>query len=159
MLRIDGASSGNAHSPSSNIICRYFVFIPSPCLALPYPTSPHPPSSTDLVFRSSAHRKLKPHTPSSQLPVNLPISIKSVIHTTLLLLIENDFQHLTPVLLRPDSLSHNLNRIHHIRQDRIMHRCQSTRAGSFLGLGGTATVGSFGTGENAAGSEDEDVAV
>ncbi len=40
-----------------------------------------------------------------------------------------------------------------------MHGGQSAGAGSFLGLRGAAAVGSFGTGQDAAGGEDEDVAV
>ena len=40
-----------------------------------------------------------------------------------------------------------------------MHRRQRTGAGSFLGLRSTTAVGTFGTGEDTAGSEDEDVTV
>jgi hypothetical protein len=123
------------------------------------PRQPHPPESMDLVIRRSAHRKLKPHTSSSQLPVHLPISIQPVIHPTFLLLIENNLQYLTSIFLRPNPLSHDLNRVHHISEYRIMHRRQSTRAGSLLSLGGTAAVGAFWTGEDAAGGEDQDVAV
>jgi hypothetical protein len=40
-----------------------------------------------------------------------------------------------------------------------MHRGQGTGTGSFLGLRGSTAVGAFGTGQDASGSEDEDVAV
>jgi hypothetical protein len=40
-----------------------------------------------------------------------------------------------------------------------MYSSQSTRARSLLGLGGTAAVGSFGTGQDAAGGEDQDMAI
>jgi hypothetical protein len=113
----------------------------------------------DLVIRRSTHRKLKAHTPSSQLSINLPISVQPVIHPTLLLLIKNDLQHFTSIFLGPNPLADNLNRIDDIGQDGIMHRSQGTGARSFLSLRGPATVGAFGTGENASGSEDENVAV
>lgn len=112
-----------------------------------------------LVFRRSTHWKLKAHTPPRQLSVDLPIGVKPIIHTALLLLIKNNLQHLTPVLLRPDPLAHNLDRVHHIGQDRVVHGGQGARAGSFLGLRCAAAVGAFGTWEDAAGGEDEDMAV
>ncbi len=118
-----------------------------------------PPDSTSLVIRRSAHGEFEPNTPSSQLPINLSISIQPVIHTAFLLLIENDLQHLTSIFLRPHPLSHDFNRVYHIGQDRIVHRRQGTRARSFLSLRGSAAVGAFGTGKDAAGSEDQDVSI
>ena len=93
-----------------------------------YVAFPRRPSSTsilgsiELIFRGRAHRKLEPHPPSGQFPVNLPISVEPIIHTTLLLFIKDDLQHFTPIFLRSYSLSHDLHRVHHICQNRIMHR-------------------------------------
>jgi hypothetical protein len=121
------------------------------------PTNVPPPRYS--ILRRTAHWELKPYTPPRQLLVHLPIRIESVIHTAPLLLIQHDLQHLAPVLLRPDPLPHNLDWVHHIRQNRLMDGRECSRARTLLGLVRAAAVGAFGAREDAAGCEDEDMAV
>ena len=120
------------------------------------PTTGH---DTHSILWRTTHRELKHYTPPRQLLVHLPIRIQSVINTTPLLLIQYNLQQFTPVLLCPNSLPYNLNRVHHIRQDRVMNSSKGSGARTFLGLVRTAAVGTLGPWENAAGREDEHMAV
>lgn len=115
--------------------------------------------ANSLVFSSASQRELKSDPFPRQLPIHLRISIKSIIHPASLFLIQYHFQHLTAVLPRPRPLSHNLNRVHYIAQDRIVHGSQGTRMWAFLRLRRAGAVGTFGPRENAARGEEEDVTV
>lgn len=112
-----------------------------------------------LVFSRSPQRELKPDPLPRQLSIHLRVSIKPIINPSPLLLIQHHFQHLTPILPRPRPLPHNLNRVHHVSQNRIVHGGQGAAVRAFLGLRGTRAVGTFGPRENTARGEEEDVAV
>ena len=127
----------------------------------------HPRSSSLLnpqrprftLVLAPTHRELKPHASARQLPVNLRIGIQPEVHATPLLLIKHHLQNLAPILLRAHPLPHNLDWVHHVRQDRIVHGGQGAGPGPFLGLGGAAAVGAFGAREDAARGQDEHVPV
>lgn len=120
------------------------------------PPSPFPPH---LILRRTPQRELKPDPLPRQLPVHFRISIQPIIHTASLLLIQHHLQHLTPILSRPCPLSYNLHRVHDVAQDGVVDGCQSARVRALLGLRGARAVGTFGARKDAAGGEDEDMAV
>jgi hypothetical protein len=104
-------------------------------------------------------RKLEVNTATSQLLVHLRVSIESVIHTTLLLLIEHHLQDLASILLGPQSLADDLNGEDEVGEDRVVDSGQCSGTGTLLGERGARAVGALGAGEDAARGEDQDVAV
>jgi hypothetical protein len=112
-----------------------------------------------LVLSSAALGELERNTSASQLSVDLRISIKSVINTALLLLIENDLQQLSTIFLGSETLADDLNGVDEVGENGIMDGGQCSGTGALLCLAGAGTVGSFGAGENTAGSENENVTV
>jgi hypothetical protein len=76
--------------------------------------------SQPLVLNSSTLRELKVNTTTRQLLVHLGISIKSVIHTTLLLLIEHNLQDLASILLGPQSLADDLDGVDEVGEDGVV---------------------------------------
>ena len=141
-----------------------FVYSPtqlptSPQLNFGKPLSSAQPRISDLVFPSSRHRKLKAYPPSRQPPINLRVSIESVIHASSLFLVQYHLQHLTSILSRSCPLSYNLDRVYEICQDGIVNggKCAGTR--SFLCLGGTGSIGTFGARKDSSGREEEDVSI
>jgi hypothetical protein len=65
-------------------------------------------------------RELEANTSSSQLLVDLRVSIESVINSSLLLLIENNLQNLATVLLGSETLANNLNGVDEIGKDGVV---------------------------------------
>ena len=104
-------------------------------------------------------RELKVNTTASQLLVHLGVSIESVINTTFLLLIENDLQDLAAIFLGAETFADDLNGEDEIGEDCVVDggECSGTRA--LLRERCARAVGALGAGENAARSEDQDVAV
>jgi len=112
-----------------------------------------------LVLNSSTLRELKVNTTTRQLLVHLGVSIESVVHTTLLLLIEHNLQDLASILLGAQSLADNLDGVDEVGEDGIVDGGQGSGAGALLRERGARAVGALGAGENAARGEDQDVAV
>jgi len=104
-------------------------------------------------------RELKAYTSSSQLLVDLRVSIESVINTSLLLLIENNLQDLAAVLLGSETLADNLNGVNEIGEDGVVYSGECSRTRTLLSERSAGTVASLGAGENTARGEDQDVAV
>ena len=119
-------------------------------LAMPFPC---------LVIRTAAQRELKAANPTGQFPIHLRVSVQSVVYTTTLLLIQHNLQHLTSILLGPQSLANNLNRVDHISEDSVVHGSEGSRAGTLLGLACAGAVGALWAGQDAAAGEEEDMAV
>lgn len=115
--------------------------------------------SHPLVLNCSTLGELKVNTTTSQLLIHLGVSIESVIHTTLLLLIEHNLQDLASILLGAQSLAHNFDGVDEISEYGVVDGSESSGTGTFLSEGGARAVGSLGTGENTARGEDQDVAV
>lgn len=104
-------------------------------------------------------RELKTNTTTSQLAVNLRVSIESVINTSLLLLIENNLQDLAAIFLGAETLADDLDGEDEVGEDGVMNSGQCSGTGALLSEGCAAAVGALGAGEDTAGSEDQDVAV
>ena len=112
-----------------------------------------------LVLNRATLRELKVNTTARQLLVHLGVGIKSVIHTTLLLLVEHNLQDLASILLGPQSLADDLNGEDEVGEDRVVDSGQCSGAGTLLGERGARAVGALGAGKDAARGEDQDVAV
>lgn len=124
------------------------------------PTSPPSrPYRSSLVIRNPADREFKIAHPPRQLPVYLRIGVKSVVHAATFFLVKYNLQYLAAVFLGANALTHNLHWVYNIGQDRIMHSRQGSRAWALLSLAGSTTVGALGAREDAAGGEDQDMAV
>jgi hypothetical protein len=118
-----------------------------------------PTSTKHLVLRSTTLRELKTNTTTSQLSVDLRVSIESVVNTSLLLLIKNDLQDLAAIFLGAETLADDLDGVDEVGEDGVVDRseCSGTRA--LLGERCSGTVRALGARENAAGGEDQDMAV
>jgi len=115
--------------------------------------------SPRLVLHSSTLRELKVNTTTRQLLVHLRVSIESVIHTTLLLLIEHNLQDLASILLGAQPLADDLDGVDEVGEDGVVHGSECSGTGAFLRERGARAVGALGAGEDAARGEDQDVAV
>jgi hypothetical protein len=82
-----------------------------------------------------------------------------VVNTTTLLLVEDDLEGLGAVLLGADALADDLDGVGEILEDGVVDGSESSRTGSLLLLGVAAAGRSLGAGQDAARSEDQDVAV
>ena len=100
-----------------------------------------------ILHRPNGELETDPFT--RQPPIDLSVSIEPEIHTAPLLFIQHDLQHFTPILARARALPHNLNGIHHVPQDRIVHGGQGAGVRPFLGLRGPRPIRAFGPGEDA----------
>jgi hypothetical protein len=116
-------------------------------------------ASPHLVLLSTAHGELKANTTSSQFLVDLAVRVESVVHTTSLLLIQNDLQNLAAILLSPDTLAYDLDWVNDIGQDSIVDSSQCSRSWSLLCLVGSAAVRTLWAGKDAARGDDDDLAV
>lgn len=116
-------------------------------------------SSRLTEIDSSAQRELEATNTAGQFPVDLKVSVESVVHTTTLLLVQNHLQDLASVLLGAESLSDNLDRVDNVGEDGIVDSGQSSAARSLLSLRGAGSVGALGLGQDAALGEDDHVAV
>lgn len=112
-----------------------------------------------LVIRSAAQGELEAADPTSQFPVNLRVSIESVVHATTLFLVQDDLENLASIFLRSESLSNNLNRIDHIGEDGIVNGGQSSAARTLLGKAGAGAVGALGARQDAARGKDQNMTV
>ena len=112
-----------------------------------------------LEVRGTSLGELEDDTAASQPPVDLGVGIQSVVNTTTLLLVEDDLQGLGAVLLGAETLADNLNGVDEIGQDSIMDSGESPGAGALLLLGVARAGGALGLRQDAARSQDQDVAV
>lgn len=108
-----------------------------------------PPKQTETRSQPLPHQLLS----------HFRISIQPIIHLSPLLLIRYHLQHLTPTLPRSRPLTHNFNRVHNITENGIVDGGKDAGMKALLGLRGARAVGTFGTGKDAAGGEEEDVTV
>ena len=103
--------------------------------------------------------ELEVDTLAGQTLVDLGVGVKTVVDATTLLLVEDDLEDLGVVLLGADALADDLDGVDEVGQDGVVDSGESSRLGTLLGLVGARAVGALGAGENAAGSNDQDVAV
>jgi hypothetical protein len=91
--------------------------------------------------------------------VDLGVGVEPVVDATTLLLVEHNLEELGAILLGAQTLANNLDGVDEVGEDVVVDGGQSPRAGTLLGLGGARAVGALGTGQDAAGSDQENVAV
>jgi hypothetical protein len=113
----------------------------------------------NLILGTTALREFKVHSLACQSLVYLGVCVESVIDTAPFLLVKYDFEDLGAVFLCADALANNLDWEDKIGEDGVVDGGECTRAWALLLLRRAATVGALGTRENAAGSDNEDVAV
>jgi hypothetical protein len=103
--------------------------------------------------------ELESNTTTSQLSVNLRVGIKSVVNTSLLLLVKNNLQGLASILLGAETLANNLDWVDKVAEDSVVNsgECSGTR--SLLGKRCSRAVGSLWAREDTAGCENENVTV
>jgi hypothetical protein len=118
-----------------------------------------PTSKAHLVLRGTTLRELKTNTTTSQLAVDLRVSIESVVNTSLLLLIENNLQDLAAIFLGAETLADDLDGVDEVGEDGVVNGGQCSGTGTLLSERCAAAVGALGAGEDTAGGEDQDVAV
>lgn len=82
-----------------------------------------------------------------------------MVNTSLLLLVKNNLQDLAAILLGAETLANDLDWVDQVGEDSVVNSSEGSGTWSLLGLGSAGAVASLWAWENAAGSEDEDVAV
>lgn len=122
------------------------------------------PMTQSLVFcfillGATALGELEVDVAASKAAVNLGVGVESVVNTDTLLLVKDNLEKLAAVLLGTDAFANNLDGEAEIGKDGIMDSSQSAGTGTLLLLGVARTGRSLGAGQNAAGGEDQDMAV
>lgn len=112
-----------------------------------------------LVLSSAGLGELEDDTAAGQLAVDLGVGVKAVVNTALLLLVQNDLESLGAILLGAETLSDDLDGEDEVSQDGVVDGSQSARTGTLLLLGVARAAGALGAGQNAARSQDQDMAV
>lgn len=82
-----------------------------------------------------------------------------MVNTTLLLLVQDNLQGLGAILLGASALANDLDGVDEVGQDGLVDSGQSAGTGALLGLVGARGDGALGAGQDAALSNEEDVAV
>lgn len=113
----------------------------------------------DLVLASTALWELEVDTLAREALVNLRVGVKTVVNTATLLLVEHDLQQLLAVLLGAQTLADDLNWVDEVVQDGVVDSGECSRSWALLLLQVAGAVGSLGAWQDAAGGDDEDVAV
>jgi hypothetical protein len=91
--------------------------------------------------------------------VDLRVGVEAVVNTTALLLVKDDLEDLGAVLLGAETLADNLDGVDEVGEDGVVDSGEGPGLGALLGLRSARAVGALGAGQNAAGSNDQDVAV
>lgn len=108
---------------------------------------------------SAALGELEHNVAAGQPTVDLAVSVKTVVNTTLLLLVQDNLQGLAAVLLGADALADDLDGVDEVSEDGVVDGGQSAGTGALLSLVGARVDGALGAGQNAALSHEEDMAV
>lgn len=115
--------------------------------------------NADLVVGGTALRELEVDVAACQTAVDLRVGVEAVVNTTTLLLVKDDLEGLGAVLLGADALADDLDGVGEILEDGVVDSSESSRTGALLLLGVAGAGGSLGAGQDAARSEDQDMAV
>lgn len=120
---------------------------------------PNKPYHPNLVVGNAALGELENDVAAGQSSVDLTVGVEAVVNTTTLLLVEDDLEDLAAVLLGADALADDLDGVDNVGQDGVVHGSESARARTLLGELGARGGGALGTGQDAARSNEEDLAV
>ena len=126
----------------------------------PSPPQPHEKTSINQsILCRSTKRELEIDPLPRQTPIDLGISIETIIDASPLLLVQDDFQDLTAVLAGLDAFPDDLDGVDDVGQDGVVHGRQRARVRPFLRLRGARPVAAFRAGQDAARGQEEDVSV
>jgi hypothetical protein len=124
-----------------------------------HPSLTPEPRANRLIIGSSALGEFEVDTLASEALVDLGVCVQPVVNTTTLLLVKNDLEDLATVLAGPLALANNLDGVDEVVEDGVVDSGEGSGTRALLLLRGARAVGALGTGEDAAGSDDQDVAV
>lgn len=112
-----------------------------------------------LVLSSSTLWELEVDTTAGKAAVDLGVGVESVVDTSLLLLVKDDLEDLGAVLLGAETLANDLDWEDEVGEDGVVHSGQCAGTWALLGERSAGAGGALWAWQNAAGSEDDDVAV
>lgn len=118
---------------------------------------PYHTTKKNLVGRGLG--ELEGDVAAGETAVDLSVGVDTVVNTLTLLLIKDDLEGLGAVLLGADALADDLDGVAEIGEDSVVDSSKSAGAGALLGLGVAGAGRALGAGEDAARSEDQDLAV
>lgn len=127
-------------------ICRAFPrfidlgFLLPSLRMVPSMLFPLPHQLNRLIISTTACWKLEHYRFTRQFPVYLPIRIKSEVHATPLLLVQNHLANLASILTCPNPLSNNFDGIDYVMKERVVYSGQSSAVRTLLGLRCTRAV-------------------
>jgi hypothetical protein len=104
-------------------------------------------------------RELKANTTTCQTSVDLAVGIKSVVDTSLLLLVKDDLQDLAAIFLGAETLANDLDWVDEVAEDGVVDGSECAGTRTLLRLGSAGSVATLGAGKNAAAGKNEDVTV
>jgi hypothetical protein len=99
------------------------------------------------------------HIGARQPLVHLLVRLHAVLHRGLLLLVQDDLEDLAAVLALQDATADDLDGVDQVGHDGLVDGLEGTRTRALLLLAVSAAVGALGSGEDAAGCDDDDMAV
>lgn len=115
--------------------------------------------TSHLKIRGAAHGELEAADTAGEFPVDLGVSVESVVDAATLLLVQDDLEDLAAVFLGAESLADDLDRVDDVGEDGVVHGGQGSAAGTLLGLRIARAVGALGARQDAARGQDQNVAV
>lgn len=119
---------------------------------------PQPRNKSPLILRAT-DGKLEHDPLTGEFPIDFSIGVEAEIDAAALLLVQDDLEHLTAILAGAGALADDFDRVDDVVEDGVMDGGQSARVGPFLRLRRSRSIAAFGPREDAARSEEEDVAV
>lgn len=112
-----------------------------------------------LVLSGGTLWELEVDTTASKAAVNLGVGVESVVDTSLLLLVKDDLEDLGAVLLGAETLANDLDWEDEVGEDGVVHSGQCAGTWALLGEGSAGAGGALWAWQDAAGGENQDVAV
>ena len=114
---------------------------------------------TSLEVGGARLGELKGDGAAGELAVDLGVRVEAVVDAAALLLVEDDLEELGAVLLGAEALADDLDGVDEVSEDGVVDGGKSPRARALLLEGVAGAGGALGAGEDAARSEEDDVAV
>lgn len=112
-----------------------------------------------LVLASTRLWELEVDALAREALVDLGVGIEAVVNATTLLLVKHDLQQLLAVLLGAETLANDLDWVDEVMEDGVMDGGEGSGSWALLLLQVAGAVGALWARKDAAGGNDEDVAV
>lgn len=103
--------------------------------------------------------ELEDDTAAGEAAVDLGVGVEAVVDGAALLLVKDNLEGLGAVLLGAEALADDLDGVDEVGEDGVVDGSEGARTGTLLLEGVAGAGGALGAGEDAARSEDQDVAV